>query len=136
MAMQVSLLIHTFLCQECMMTTHSDLFPCKGPNTTSPAMSPASSHMFPVHCMSPGTSSHMSPVSMSPAGHMSANNRQGSPQPNMAGMSPPPYLLARLCKCREGEGLRTKTNDARANGTNDEPSSQTNDDDAKNICTK
>ena len=59
------------------------------PHTTSPAMSPASSHMSPVHCMSPGTSSHMSPVSMSPAGHMSPSQRQGSPQPNMVGMRPP-----------------------------------------------
>ena len=59
------------------------------PHTTSPAMSPASSHMSPVHCMSPGTGSHMSPVSMSPAGHMSPNHRQGSPQPNMVGMRPP-----------------------------------------------
>ena len=59
------------------------------PHTTSPAMSPASSHMSPVHCMSPGTGSQMSPVNMSPAGHMSPNHRQGSPQPNMVGMRPP-----------------------------------------------
>merc|ERR1712073_49410 len=31
----------------------------------------------------------MSPVSMSPAGHMSPSQRQGSPQPNMVGMRPP-----------------------------------------------
>ena len=83
--MQVSYLIHTFNLQGYMMKiqlVHPKPMQ-RPPHTTSPTMSLASSHMSPIHCMPPGTNSHMSPVNMSPASHMSPIQRQGSPQPNI-----------------------------------------------------
>ena len=52
----------------------------------------------------PGTGSHMSPVSMAPAGHMFPNHRQGSPQPNMVCMRPP-IPAGQLMQMQGGRGF-------------------------------